>query len=86
MKKIIIYNAIDENNLEEIHSYLKNFNRYIRVNAHIWIVDGGASVADIKNYLITKIGVNESILVFDIANEWAIANHIDVSDWLEEGE
>ncbi|WP_312970999.1 hypothetical protein [Acinetobacter gerneri] len=85
MKKIIIYNVVNETNLEEINYYIKNFN-HIRVNSYIWIINSEVSVEGVKNYLSTEIGISESILVFELSEKWAVANHIDVSDWLEESE
>ncbi|ELW77301.1 MULTISPECIES: hypothetical protein [Acinetobacter] len=84
MKHIIIYNAANTNNLDEINYYVKNFKKHIQVGPYIWIVEGNVSSTNIRNYLVNEIGANESILVFGITKDWAIANSIDVSDWLED--
>lgn len=84
MKHIIIYNAANTNNLDEINYYVKNFKKHIQVNPYIWIVEGDVSSTNIRNYLVNEIGANESILVFGITKDWAIANSIDVSDWLDD--
>ncbi|TCM64494.1 hypothetical protein EC844_11753 [Acinetobacter calcoaceticus] len=83
MNFLIIYNTPHKQNLIEIDKLIQDFEIFQRINESSWIVHSENSATLIKNELSNRMGISDSILVFEITRKWAVANAIDLGDWLE---
>lgn len=82
MNFLIIYNSPLEANFSAFHTQIEKFEQFYRINNGTWGVYSDQDAQHIKSALSESMGIRDHLIVFKLTDQWAIANDIDLSDWL----
>lgn len=84
MNYLIILNSIYTDHFDEVHKTIEDYDHAIRINQNMWLINTKYDAAVIRQHLTNIMSMHDSLLIFQINNNFSIANQLDVSDWLED--
>lgn len=84
MNYLIILNSLYPDHLDEVNKTIENYDHAIRINQSTWLINTKYEAVIIRQHLVNVMSIHDSLLIFKINHEFSIANHLDVSDWLED--
>lgn len=84
MNYLIILNSIYEDHFDEVHKTIKDYDHSIRINKNTWLINTKYEAGIIRQHLANMMSIHDSLLIFQINDNFSIANQLDISDWLED--
>lgn len=84
MNYLIILSSNYDDHFLEIEKRIAEYDHFFRVNKTSWLVNTKFNAGIIRQHLANTMGMHDSLLIFQLNNEFSIANELDVSDWLED--
>lgn len=82
MNFLIIYNSPLDENFSAFNNQIEDFEQFYRVNNGTWVVYSDFDAQELKSKLSESMGIRDHLIILQLADQWAIANDIDLSDWL----
>lgn len=84
MNYLIILNSLYPDHFDEVNKTIEDYDHSIRVNQSTWLINTKYDAVIIRQHLANVMSIHDSLLVFKVNNEFSIANHLDINDWLED--